>query len=157
MKTISKYPNYKITRDGKIWSIRSRRWLKLQKCPSSGGYYRIQLGHKQPKEWIHRLVLESYTGKCPEGMECRHLDSNPINNNLNNLAWGTKSENMIDNVYRQSSKNQKLSCQDVRMIIYTCRTGLFSKTSVAKMYNVSCSTINDILYKRSWKHIWSKR
>src|SRR5215471_18343405 len=29
-------------------------------------------------------------------MECRHLDSNPLNNKLENLVWGTPAENLAD-------------------------------------------------------------
>jgi transposase len=29
-------------------------------------------------------------------MECRHLDSNPDNNVLQNLQWGTRKENIAD-------------------------------------------------------------
>lgn len=46
--------------------------------------------------WVHRMVLEAFAGPCPEGMECRHLDGNPVNNELSNLVWGTRTENVAD-------------------------------------------------------------
>ncbi len=46
--------------------------------------------------YVHRLVLESIVGPCPLGMECRHIDGNPANNNIENLAWGTRTENIAD-------------------------------------------------------------
>ncbi len=45
---------------------------------------------------VHQLVLESFVGPRPEGMVCRHLDDNPENNHVSNLAWGTVSENNHD-------------------------------------------------------------
>jgi hypothetical protein len=46
---------------------------------------------------IHRLVLEAFVGPCPEGMECRHHpDRDPANNRLENLRWGTRTENVAD-------------------------------------------------------------
>ncbi|TXH10486.1 MAG: hypothetical protein E6R04_05275 [Spirochaetes bacterium] len=57
---------------------------------------------------VHRLVLEAFVGPRPEGNECRHLDGNPSNNNLGNLAWGTPSENQRDSLahgtHAQASK-----------------------------------------------------
>ena len=45
---------------------------------------------------VHRLVLEAFVGPCPEGQEARHLDGDRLNNALENLAWGTRSENAQD-------------------------------------------------------------
>src|SRR5262249_28995701 len=44
----------------------------------------------------HRLKLEAFRGPCPSEMECRHLDSNPLNNKLENLVWGMPAENLAD-------------------------------------------------------------
>ncbi|TXC63683.1 hypothetical protein FRZ32_08435 [Sphingosinicella ginsenosidimutans] len=46
--------------------------------------------------FVHRLVLLAFVGPRPDGMECRHLDGNGSNNNLSNLIWGTRLENMGD-------------------------------------------------------------
>jgi len=35
----------------------------------------------------------AFRGSCPLGMEAIHLDNNPQNNHLENLKWGTHSEN----------------------------------------------------------------
>jgi len=47
---------------------------------------------------VHRLVLEAFIGKCPDGMECRHKDDDGSNNRLANVAWGTPVENAGDRV-----------------------------------------------------------
>jgi len=48
------------------------------------------------KAYVHRLVLLAFVGEAPEGMECRHLDGDAGNNMLDNLCWGTRTENMQD-------------------------------------------------------------
>lgn len=45
---------------------------------------------------VHRLVLEVFSGECPEGMEARHLNGDNADNRLVNLKWGTHSENIND-------------------------------------------------------------
>lgn len=45
---------------------------------------------------VHRLVLETFVGPCPPGMEACHNDGNPANNHVSNLRWDTGSSNMLD-------------------------------------------------------------
>ncbi len=45
---------------------------------------------------VHRIIIETFIGPCPKGMICRHLDDNPKNNRLENLEWGTYSQNTED-------------------------------------------------------------
>lgn len=66
----------------------------LRSSPTKAGYPIVQIPPK--KRYVHRLVLEAFIGSCPQGMECRHLDGNPSNNRLDNLVWGTHSENNRD-------------------------------------------------------------
>lgn len=47
---------------------------------------------------IHALVLEAFVGPRPEGAVTCHWDDDPTNNQLNNLRWGTASENLFDRV-----------------------------------------------------------
>lgn len=47
---------------------------------------------------VHKLVLEAFVGTRPEGSMCRHLNGDPADNRLENLTWGTASENQSDAV-----------------------------------------------------------
>src|SRR5262245_15574121 len=38
---------------------------------------------------VHHLVLEAFVGPRPSGMEARHLNDDPSDNRLVNLAYGT--------------------------------------------------------------------
>lgn len=84
-------PAGKVTRRGNVLtcSKRSDGYISVKLYKGNGTY---------TTQWIHRLVLESFVGPCPPGMECRHLNGNPSDNRLINLAWGTKEENAHDKV-----------------------------------------------------------
>lgn len=48
---------------------------------------------KKVKHMLHHLILEAWIGPMPEGCEGMHTDDDRNHNHLDNLAWGTKSEN----------------------------------------------------------------
>jgi NUMOD4 motif/HNH endonuclease len=45
---------------------------------------------------VHTLVLTTFTGPCPEGMEGCHGDGDPGHNCVTNLRWDTRSNNHRD-------------------------------------------------------------
>lgn len=45
------------------------------------------------KVLVHRLIYETFIGEIIKGMEIDHIDSNPLNNRLDNLQILTASEN----------------------------------------------------------------
>ena len=48
---------------------------------------------------VGKLVLETYVGLAPEDKpECDHCDRNPLNNNLDNLRWVSRSENLKNRI-----------------------------------------------------------
>ena len=44
---------------------------------------------------MHRLVAKSFLENPNNYPNVLHLDDNPKNNNVNNLKWGTQSENIL--------------------------------------------------------------
>jgi HNH endonuclease/NUMOD4 motif-containing protein len=62
---------------------------------------------------VHRLVMRAFADHpCPEGMQVRHLDGNPENNRLTNLAYGTAAENARDRdeVHGRNHHSNKTHC-----------------------------------------------
>lgn len=69
---------------------------KLHAIASGHLYADLYRGRKRTKVAVHRAVLEAFIGPCPEGMEACHDDGNPKNNTVENLYWGTRSDNVKD-------------------------------------------------------------
>src|SRR5210317_200858 len=106
-KPIPDLPTYYATPDGQIWrKHRSMRagveqdYLTIiclsQVLNKRNGYITCQpyIGQKKTLKYVHRLVLKAFNGLPPEGYECHHKDSNPLNNHISNLEWITKQENL---------------------------------------------------------------
>lgn len=72
----------------------------LRTYTTSQGYLRINLalGNQKRNFFVHALVLAAFVGPRPDGLQIRHLDGNPLNNTLQNLAYGSASENTRDAV-----------------------------------------------------------
>jgi hypothetical protein len=51
---------------------------------------------RRRRVFVHVLIMETFIGPCPEGQEVRHLNDVKNDNRLENLAYGTRSQNMLD-------------------------------------------------------------
>ena len=159
-RQIPEFPGYSVTKDGRVWSYKNKKWLISSKVPN--GYLTVGLckNNKSFTKLVHRLVLEAYIGGCTKNMECRHLDGNKSNNNLPNLCWGTRHENELDKVRhgtaRRGEKNQfaKLTEEDVRYIYSVYWDGAYNQSEIAKYFGITPDAINLIVHKKNWKHLW---
>lgn len=168
MKQIKNFPNYKITQEGRVWSIKNKKWLTPR---HNHGYLRVWLckNGTVTDKLIHRLVLETFVGPCPEGMECCHNDGNPQNNCLENLRWDTRSNNSKDTIKHGRSgilkvhqkslvtgiknHNAKLNPAQIKLIFNSYHDGLYSLRELANTFNVCKSTIRSIVTQQTWKQV----
>lgn len=96
MRQIEGYARYYITSDGRVLSKNKDGRLKERKPEiNHNGYKRVNLlkDGKYKKYFVHRLVAMAFIGEIPEGYQVNHIDSNRLNNDVNNLEIVTVSEN----------------------------------------------------------------
>ena len=73
------------------------RRMKQYSDPNDGRrYVRLTVENDSHVMRVHRLVLMTFVGPCPEGMEGCHNNGDASDNRLENLRWDTPSENMYD-------------------------------------------------------------
>jgi len=136
----------------------------LQPCIDKMGYPRVTLrknGRYNVRK-IHRLVLEYFVGPCSEGMQCRHLNDIKTDYRIENLRWGTQSENQQDSIrngtqYTGDHKGTKthnaiLIDENIPEIRQLIKDGVILRI-IAKKFNVSRQCITDIKFKRTWSHV----
>jgi hypothetical protein len=97
---------------------------------------------------VHQLVMETFVGEPPKGMEVLHLNGIPTDNRLSNLRYGTRTENILD-VYRQGGRWRKLSLDDVEAIRFGLCCGI-KGCELASMFEVSSQIISKIKCGRSY-------
>jgi HNH endonuclease/NUMOD4 motif len=86
--------------------IRSFSPRMLRPGPSNYGHLSVVLGRRNTR-MVHQLVLQAFVGSRPLGMEVRHLDGDPTNNRLENLCWGTRTENIHDAMRHGTWESEK--------------------------------------------------
>ena len=79
----------------------------LRQYPNHKGHLKVWLireGYRS-HPYVHSLVLEAFVGPRPTGQQGLHSDDVPSNNHLENLRWGTPSENNYDTVKNGNHKH----------------------------------------------------
>lgn len=169
-RVIPGFPRYAINESGIILSACPRNgigkpmpWTDAKRLvwkKDKDGYYQVGLCHdgqvRQIK--VHKLVLLTFIGPCPQGMQCRHIDGNQTNNHVSNLAWGSSLENQRDRILHGTSNigdrnaNAKLKDSDVLEIRARAANGE-TLTAIAKDFAVYKGTISKIVLRHNWKHV----
>ena len=87
-KDIKGYPGYQISNQGRVWSVKTQRYLKGS--IDKNGYIQVCLtakNGKSKKEFIHRLVALAFLPN-PTGLpQVNHINENKKDNCVDNLEW----------------------------------------------------------------------
>lgn len=161
-REIKDHSGYEVSDQGRVRSYRTAQGhpSSVPRLLSPGnvrGYQQIKLGRSTQLK-VHTLVLAMFIGPCPEGMEARHLNSDPSDNRLTNLAWGTKPENYADRhgngTDNTGSRNgrTRLTEDQVKEIFSHAVIGR-PYTEIMKEFGVSRSIVTSIRCGRSWRHV----
>lgn len=165
MQNIAGFSQYKVSRNGKIYSQRTKRFLNLY--VGDVGYYCVCLqsdNGKQCSRRVHRIVAEHFIAN-PKQLPCvNHIDGNKLNNKASNLEWCSYKENtqhsrdVLGNntnpptLKGEDSPKSKLNKAKVKNVFLLSVNGT-SQSAIARKYKVSHSTINNILHRRTWRHV----
>lgn len=104
---------------GRVKNMATDRILKAQK--NSNGYLGINVwihGKGRRFTFVHRLLAESvysFTGVNNYFYEVNHIDGNKLNNNIENLEWLTREENLEHSRINRLAKKAKLEKQNERI------------------------------------------
>ena len=119
--------------------------------PRKNGYECINLGSGVKPKLVHRIVLESFRGKCPIGKEVDHSDRNRLNNKLCNLRWVTRAENLKGtHVLGEDHPMSVLSWNKVNMIRTLFKSGNSTK-NLSKRFHISRTHVYRIVNLEGWK------
>lgn len=146
-----------VRRNGAAQKVRAR---ELRPGRTRAGYLVVALAHggHQKMIYVHHLVLAAFRGPRPTGQECRHLNGVEADCRLDNLVWGSHTENERDKCDHDTSNrgsrngHAKLTPVAVRQI-RAHRSAGHKLRDLGLQYGVSKETICGITKGRTWTHV----
>ena len=160
---------YEVSSAGRVRSV--ARWVAarggkrlvegrvLSPSISSGGYPRVTLTDGRRELWVnvHRLVAESFlSGESNQVV--RHLDGNPANNAVENLAWGTFADNEADKLRHgrrplgEAHPRSKMTDGHVRAIRDMSSRGI-SQLAIARALGLNRGVVGIVVRGEGWTHV----
>ena len=158
-KPIKGYENkYQVSNLGRVKSL-TKKTPTIKKLHNHKGYIytSLYLNGKPKNCLVHRLVL--FTFKIPpiigKDYQVNHIDGDKTNNKLDNLEFSTPLENTrhaiklkLNKQHSETHSQAKLSNEEVEFIRLAKK--YFNGKELANKFNVSTSTISNILKDKNW-------
>ncbi|WP_275076859.1 HNH endonuclease [Providencia rettgeri] len=167
IKHIPGFPGYLASEDGTIYSDRSGSRKKLS-MRLHNGYWHVNVNTSfkkatKVKKAVHQLVLITFVGAKPSLLHVtRHIDGDPLNNHLSNLAWGTTKENTLDSMRHgtavclrkgQGAIATKLTPETILSIDRDVKAGE-RISHVAKRYGITHTHVRRIAEHKCHPDMW---
>jgi len=131
---------YAVSDKGRVYSYVRNQYLQPKQWDSTG-HVAVSLGRKETRD-VQDLVLAAFVGPRPEGKEALHGNGVPDDNRLDNLEWGTRSQNVMDLKWHGSRKGalNVLQIMDIKLALLDGAT----QTQIAKDFGINQGTVSRI-------------
>jgi hypothetical protein len=157
MKIIESFPNYRISCEGAIESIKTGK--KIKSRLDKDGYCVVNLyrDFKMKTVKVHRLVAAAYRKNTNNLPLVNHKNGIKSDNHINNLEWCTNGDNMkhayknglIEKCFGEDHSHPKITNE----IVYKIRSSNKTGRDLAREFNISESNVSLIKNKKAWTHI----
>lgn len=108
------------------------------------GYARVTIDGKTGS--LHRLIMETFIGKS--GLEVNHIDGNKKNNDIHNLEYVNRSQNVKHAYDNGLVPRHKTSNKPVKLVINGMKVGVIdSGSSLSLLLGKNRQWIGNQLYK----------
>ena len=165
---------YEVSNHGRVRSLDRlvKHWrggeqrLKARKMAltrnRSTGYRTVRLTKdgKGKSFKVHKLVATAFLGPCPEGKQVLHGIAGQLNNSVENLRYGTQSENEHDkkrdgtvpDCKGERHPGSKLTEEKVLEIRELLLAGVTHK-EIAAQFSIHKAYVSLIKHRTTWAHI----
>ena len=99
-------------------------------------------------ETVHALVAATFIGKRPEGAVIMHLNGLPLDNRIENLAYGTCRQNVLD-ALRQNRYPSQLAPEEVLAIREMHKAGM-PDAMIAERIGCTTQSVNNVVSGKRW-------
>lgn len=131
---------------------------------NSAGYIVVELSTKPGARvhyFSHRLIMLTFKGERPEGMDVNHINGIKHDNRVENLEYVTRSENILHayhilkchNTARGSRSGTAKLTEEIVLEIRKLRETGLNFTEIGKLYQVSRGAIRSAINGKTWTHV----
>lgn len=161
-KNIPGYENfYQISDTTLVKRLKSKgclkeRIIKPHKKKDGYLYIGLQKNGKRKTFAVHKLMLKSFIGPCPNGLESCHNNGNKEDNAINNLRYDTPSNNSKDKIKHGTfvcNLKRKLNKEIVIEIRKLWKEGNLTQRQIAKQFNINRGTVWQIVNYYTWRQV----
>lgn len=155
------FKGYQVHSNGVVISKRTGKPLSTPK--NARGYPLVQLweGGVLKTYTLHKLISLVFSGPTPAGYEVDHKDNNKENNEIDNLVFVTRSENMkkmwkhngTQKISGFSSHNSKYSKETFELVLELITKGLPNR-EIHKLVDIKKGTLIKL---RNGTHFYAKQ
>ena len=139
---------YQVSNLGRVKRITTGRVLKPLK--HANGYLMVKLSKNSIvyTKTVHRLVAEAFIPNPEHKSEINHIDENKTNNNVSNLEWMTRKENI-----NHGTRTERMSkTQSIPIIATSIKTGeckeFYGARECARQLGLTHGNITSVLKGR---------
>lgn len=99
-KQIKDFPDYEVSDNGRVKSLKNNSENIKTNVKRSDGHFVVGLSRngKYTTKLLHRLIAEAFIPNPDNLPFVRHLNDDPTDNRLENLAWGYQKDNIQDSI-----------------------------------------------------------
>lgn len=166
-RSVKDWPGYEVSSLGRIRSwrkrgagnkVRASQPKILKGGETYDGYHKVAItrvgGMKRTLKVMH-LVAKAFGLPRPLGTVLTHLNGDPSDDRIENLAWRTQKENCADKIKHGTAQRgekhykARLTAIDVLAIRASDRP----LREIAAQYGISYSHVGNIRSRFTWRHI----
>lgn len=158
---------YEVSDLGRFMSLqkyhrKTRRLLIPQRQHQGYQLIGLSMNGVQRPFAVHRLVYASFHGPITKGLEVNHINAIKSDNRLCNLELLTRLQNvahakrlgLLDGkMIGEEAWQAKVTAADVVAIRRDYIPRVMTQEMLAKKYGIGRTSIEDIIHRRTWRHI----
>lgn len=153
--------SYSVTEQGQVWSFRRKTPTVMTPADKKYKFVYFYSGSRKTRKrfQVHRAVLMAFRGLPGKGQEAMHLNGNPEDNRLANLAWGSKKENQSHrkihgtNLASGNHPSSTITEEVAQLIWDDLVIGKTGRKEIAEKFKVSVAIVHGIAQGRTWQSV----
>lgn len=154
-------PGYMISDRGRVWSEASQMFLKPKRLDRHGHLgFCFSVNGRRIYRYLHRLMADAFIPNPYDYPVVRHLNDDPSDNTLENLAWGTQRDNWDDSVENGTAQPprdewREIGFQKIRIPVL----GTYIKTGESRRFRSQTDAARELGLQQAniWKVLNGQR